>query len=532
MSTHIPMYTPTPRSSTRPTKPVRLIAFSGSSPPPPQSPLGSPPAPQSPMTVLQPIYPSAGNQNPASTSQSHIYIEVRQTEDGGGGYLSPDGAAQLTEIKTEPQLFSPTNSTASQSSFTSGKSYADPLGLNTSGSGQTFETLAPLQYYTSPQPVPTSNQSSLTPVEADRKVKKGPGSRPQEELCLVCGDRASGYHYNALACEGCKGFFRRSITKNAQYTNSCKYGGNCEIDMYMRRKCQECRFRKCLTVGMRAECVVPESQCAIKRGNKKPPARTNKNSGSPSVANTSGGTPEKRVRYGRPLKEEEGQLIDMIVALQAQFEVPSEEELKKIDVIVSQESQEENMIIRHMCESTIRVIELIVDFCKRLPGFSSLKMEDQIVLLKASSSELIMLRTARRYDPSTDTIVFANNEPYTKEKFKIIGHDMDEMFYFCRTMCDMAVDNAEYALLTALIIFSERYNLVEPSKVERIQEIYIEAFEAYVYSKRPRESMMFAKLLNVLCVVKNLASKNSEFSYSLMISDKKFPKILKEMWYE
>jgi hypothetical protein len=29
--------------------------------------------------------------------------------------------------------------------------------------------------------------------------------RQQEELCLVCGDRASGYHYNALTCEGCKG---------------------------------------------------------------------------------------------------------------------------------------------------------------------------------------------------------------------------------------------------------------------------------------------------------------------------------------
>ena len=26
-----------------------------------------------------------------------------------------------------------------------------------------------------------------------------------EELCLVCGDKASGYHYNALTCEGCKG---------------------------------------------------------------------------------------------------------------------------------------------------------------------------------------------------------------------------------------------------------------------------------------------------------------------------------------
>ena len=27
----------------------------------------------------------------------------------------------------------------------------------------------------------------------------------EEELCSICGDRASGYHYNALSCEGCKG---------------------------------------------------------------------------------------------------------------------------------------------------------------------------------------------------------------------------------------------------------------------------------------------------------------------------------------
>lgn len=26
-----------------------------------------------------------------------------------------------------------------------------------------------------------------------------------QELCVVCGDKASGYHYNALTCEGCKG---------------------------------------------------------------------------------------------------------------------------------------------------------------------------------------------------------------------------------------------------------------------------------------------------------------------------------------
>lgn len=46
---------------------------------------------------------------------------------------------------------------------------------------------------------------SVDSLVGDPKKKKGPAPRQQEELCLVCGDRASGYHYNALTCEGCKG---------------------------------------------------------------------------------------------------------------------------------------------------------------------------------------------------------------------------------------------------------------------------------------------------------------------------------------
>lgn len=54
-----------------------------------------------------------------------------------------------------------------------------------------------------------SPSSSLNGYSQDnneiKKAKKGQAPRQQEELCLVCGDRASGYHYNALTCEGCKG---------------------------------------------------------------------------------------------------------------------------------------------------------------------------------------------------------------------------------------------------------------------------------------------------------------------------------------
>ena len=73
------------------------------------------------------------------------------------------------------------------------------------------------------------------------------------QICVVCGDRSSGWHYNVLACEGCKGFFRRSIAKKLKY--SCKFGGHCSIDKNSRKRCQACRLRKCHAKGMKPESV-------------------------------------------------------------------------------------------------------------------------------------------------------------------------------------------------------------------------------------------------------------------------------------
>nr|XP_032654488.1 nuclear receptor subfamily 2 group C member 1-like isoform X3 [Chelonoidis abingdonii]XP_032654489.1 nuclear receptor subfamily 2 group C member 1-like isoform X3 [Chelonoidis abingdonii] len=73
------------------------------------------------------------------------------------------------------------------------------------------------------------------------------------DLCVVCGDKASGRHYGAVTCEGCKGFFKRSIRKNLVY--SCRGAKDCVINKHHRNRCQYCRLQRCIAFGMKQDSV-------------------------------------------------------------------------------------------------------------------------------------------------------------------------------------------------------------------------------------------------------------------------------------
>jgi len=73
------------------------------------------------------------------------------------------------------------------------------------------------------------------------------------DVCAVCGDRASYLNYGVRTCEGCKGFFKRTVQKKAIY--SCLAERSCPVDKLHRNKCQFCRFQKCINVGMVKEVV-------------------------------------------------------------------------------------------------------------------------------------------------------------------------------------------------------------------------------------------------------------------------------------
>lgn len=83
----------------------------------------------------------------------------------------------------------------------------------------------------------------------------------QKRMCAICGDRSSGKHYGVYSCEGCKGFFKRTVRKDLSYT--CRDNKECLVDKRQRNRCQYCRYQKCLAMGMKREVVQDERQKSV-----------------------------------------------------------------------------------------------------------------------------------------------------------------------------------------------------------------------------------------------------------------------------
>uniref|UniRef100_A0A915A5F2 Uncharacterized protein n=1 Tax=Parascaris univalens TaxID=6257 RepID=A0A915A5F2_PARUN len=94
-----------------------------------------------------------------------------------------------------------------------------------------------------------NDYSSTCKSEVQPSSSDGDGAE-----CRICRMPAHGLHFGLLTCRACAAFFRRSVACRLQYT--CRLeNGMCELNKNKRFSCRACRFKKCLSLGMKKESV-------------------------------------------------------------------------------------------------------------------------------------------------------------------------------------------------------------------------------------------------------------------------------------
>ncbi|KAG2465176.1 thyroid hormone receptor beta isoform X4 [Polypterus senegalus] len=330
--------------------------------------------------------------------------------------------------------------------------------------------------------------------------KKGyiPSYLDKDELCVVCGDKATGYHYRCITCEGCKGFFRRTIQKNLHPTYACKYERKCIIDKVTRNQCQECRFKKCISVGMATDLVLDDSKRLAKR---KLIEENRERRRREELQKTIWSKPEP--------SQEEWELIRVVTEAHMTTNAQGNhwkqkrkflpEDIGQAPIMNAPEGSKVDIeAFSQFTKIITPAITRVVDFAKKLPMFCELPCEDQIILLKGCCMEIMSLRAAVRYDPESETLTLNGEMAVTRGQLKNggLGVVSDAIFDLGMSLSSFNLDDSEVALLQAVILMSsDRPGLSSVERIEKCQEEFLLAFEHYINYRKHNVSHFWPKLL-------------------------------------
>ncbi|KAG7483492.1 nuclear receptor ROR-alpha-like isoform X1 [Solea senegalensis] len=156
-------------------------------------------------------------------------------------------------------------------------------------------------------------------------------------------------------------------------------------------------------------------------------------------------------------------------------------------------------------------IQYVVEFAKHIDGFMDLCQNDQIVLLKAGSLEVVFVRMCRLFDSQNNTVYF-DGKFAGPDVFKALGCDdlITSVFDFAKSMCSLHLTEDELALFSAFVLLSaDRSWLQEKLQVEKLQQKTQLALQ-HVLQKNHRGDGILNKLRCKVSALRSLCSRHTE----------------------
>nr|XP_046220331.1 probable nuclear hormone receptor HR38 [Oncorhynchus gorbuscha] len=321
-----------------------------------------------------------------------------------------------------------------------------------------------------------------------------------EGLCAVCGDNASCQHYGVRTCEGCKGFFKRTVQKKSKYV--CLTNKDCPVDKRRRNRCQFCRFQKCLAVGMVKEVVRTDS---LKGRRGRLPSKPKAVQGLSSAVSR----------------------VDIIASLVREY-IESNSGVEKLDyskyqeTVASLSEKEDTCDIKQFYKLLTESMEVIRKWAESIPGFTAFCSEDQELLLESAFLELFILRLAYRSNPETDKLIFCNGMVlHRMQCIRGFGDWIDSIMDFSQSLHRMNLDVSSFSCLTTLVIITDRHGLKDPKRVEEFQSQLITCLRDHVSSCAPDSTgpNYLSRLLGKLPELRTLCTQGLQRIFYLKLED-------------
>lgn len=395
----------------------------------------------------------------------------------------------------------------------------------------------------SPTRRPSAEGAGVDPLGA---LGEAPGGVSRQQLlsgpCPICGDRISGFHYGIFSCESCKGFFKRTVQNKKHYV--CLRGAACPVAVATRKKCPACRFDKCLRTGMKLEAIREDRtrggrstyQCSYSLPSQlvggdsrltsesgdipvEPIPLLQKESRSLSSGSPLEGSPQPFVGQQQPPVVPS--LVQEIVSVEHLWHY-TDREISRLseqfgnkvsaagattldagapDSPGSLGADGGPSLLSSLCNIADHRLYKIVKWCKSLPLFREIQVDDQIALLINSWCELLLLSCCYRSTGTPNEIRVSMGKSVTLGQARHLGMGpvIERMLGLTDLLRRLQVDQREFVCLKVIILLtSDASGLKEPEKVRACKKQVLEALQAYTISHYPSQPSKFGELL--LCV--------------------------------
>lgn len=376
-------------------------------------------------------------------------------------------------------------------------------------------------------------------IEDDEDGAQSEDEEPK--FCGVCGDQAKGYHFNALTCEGCKGFFRRAIKRSSPL--QCSFLNTCIITKNNRRSCQACRFQKCQAIGMRKEMVMSEEEVQQRRIKiRKRRLRVTSMQLSPQQEkmitelltahrNTfdffrgfTGFRPIDRsisspTDLDQFVKEANDHAMDVGSPVEMDSSCLSSSSSPCPDFYFNKEEPKRKTIVftalPHLSDLGTYMIHDIIRFSKSLQAFRYLSIEDQITLLKGAMFEIMQIRFNMVFNVKASVwecgqIAYNKDDPIRAGFQPIL---IDSMCKFHHTLRSLGLQEEEYVLVQGISLFSpDRSGVEQHHFIDQQHESLALALKTYIDSKRrgPQKHLLYPRVLACLTELRTMTEEYSK----------------------